>query len=65
VHDGGTEVPNDRMNRTAFTSEQVKELEKVFEETHFPDGHNISKLSLRLQLSEKRIQVSLILPYCL
>ncbi|XP_065570233.1 paired mesoderm homeobox protein 2-like [Artemia franciscana] len=57
MHDGEMENRNNRRIRTNFTPEQIRELEKLFEETHYPDGHTRSELSVRLQLSETRIQV--------
>jgi len=64
MKDGGTESRiNNRSNRINLTPEHLKELEKVFEETRFPDSETMSELSVQLHLSKRRIQVSLILYY--
>lgn len=46
-----------RRCRTNFTAEQLNELERLFDDTHYPDAFMREELSQRLGLAEGRIQV--------
>ncbi|KAI3380751.1 hypothetical protein SNEBB_004731 [Seison nebaliae] len=46
-----------RNSRTIFTANQLEELERVFQESHYPDVTTRETLSLNTQLAEDRIQV--------
>lgn len=46
-----------RQTRVTFTPFQVQELEKVFQQTHYPDVDSKDQLASRLHLTEGRIQI--------
>jgi hypothetical protein len=46
-----------RRSRTTFSAEQVNELERAFQDSHYPDVVVRNRLAHRTNLSEARIQI--------
>lgn len=54
---GGKSKRKKRRHRTIFTQYQIDELEKAFQEAHYPDVYAREILAVKTELPEDRIQV--------
>ena len=55
-HIGAIRVKSSR-NRKNFSTEQLSELERLFDQTHYPDAFMREAIARRLMLSESRVQI--------
>ena len=53
-----------RRHRTIFTDDQIEDLEKTFQRTHYPDVGMREELAQRIGLKEERVEVSIQVARC-
>ncbi|EDV29425.1 uncharacterized protein TRIADDRAFT_9391, partial [Trichoplax adhaerens] len=46
-----------RRHRTIFTDEQIAELEKLYEQTQYPDVTMRERIAQKIDLKEERVEV--------